>query len=377
MFHSHHLRALVYLNHLSSTPKCYYLLHSLNPFSTTTTSDSDQKSFTLSYLTNNCGLSPQDALKASKRLRFTFSTPERPNSVIAFFKTHGFSNHQIQSIILKNPELILSNPIKTILPKFQFLSSKGASPSDIVAAVIRSSSFLRVSLEKHIIPAFELVRGFCPSDKKAITSIIICPASMSDIRMKPNVQFLLDIGVNSSSIYHLLSTRPSVICSTDLRKAVQEIKELGFHPSKYNFCVALLAKRGITKSQWDAKVDVLKKWGWSHDEILLAFKKNPKIMLRSADKLNAVMSFWIKQLGWDPSVLLAAPDLFGFSLEKRLIPRASVVRYLLSKGLIKKSASLYTPFNLSDELFMKKYVSSYEEEASRLLRLYQGKDASI
>ncbi|CAI8616295.1 unnamed protein product [Vicia faba] len=151
MFHSHRLKAVVYLNHLSSTPKSHHLLHSLNPFSTTS------DSFTLSYFTNNCGLSPQDALKASKRLRLTFTTPEKPNSVIAFFKTHGFSIPQIQSIILKNPQLILSNPTKTILPKFQFLASKGASPSDIVAAVTRSSRFLRVSLEKHIIPAFQLV----------------------------------------------------------------------------------------------------------------------------------------------------------------------------------------------------------------------------
>ncbi|XP_058723535.1 uncharacterized protein LOC131595231 [Vicia villosa] len=195
--------------------------------------------------------------------------------------------------------------------------------------------------------------------------------------MKPNLQFLLDSGVTRSSIYHLLSSRPSVICSTDLRKAVEEINELGFHPLKYNFCVALLAKRGISKSLWDAKVDALKSWGCSEDVIFDAFKRQHNFMLRSPDKLNAVMQFWVKELEWDPSALLAAPDLFGFSLEKRLVPRASVVRYLLSKGLIKKSASLYTPFSLSDELSVKKYVDCYEDEAYRLLRLYQGEDTSI
>jgi len=170
----HYLRLRVLLN--SQTPKCYLLQphRSLNNFfSTTTTSDSDQPSFTVSYFTNNCGLSPQDALKASKRL--CFNTPDKPYSVIAFFKTHGFSNHQIQSIICRAPELFLSDPIKYILPKFQFLASKGASAEDIVAAVTRSPRFLRVSLDKHIIPTFEFVRSFCPSDKKAIRSIIACP----------------------------------------------------------------------------------------------------------------------------------------------------------------------------------------------------------
>jgi mTERF domain-containing protein len=100
-------------------------------------------------------------------------------------------------------------------------------------------------------------------------------------------------------------------------------------------------------------------------------------MLRSPDKLNAVMSFWVDGLGWDPSVLLAKPVLFGFSIEKRLIPRASVVQYLLSKGLMKKYASLVTPFYLTDELFLQKYVNRFDEEAYRLLKLYQGEDSSI
>ncbi|XP_050870426.1 uncharacterized protein LOC127073322 isoform X1 [Lathyrus oleraceus] len=366
MFHYHRLRTLLY----TQTPKCH-LLHrttSFNPFSTAT-SDSTQQSFTVSYLINSFGLSPQEALKASKRLRFT--TPEKPNSVIAFFKTHGFSNPQIQSIVLKAPTLLSSNPTKTILPKFQFLASKGASPSDIAATVARSPHFLGSSL-KRIVPSFDLVRSFCPSDQKAITSIIVCPSSISDIRMKPNLQFLLDSGVTPSSIYRLLCSRPSVICSSDLRKAVEEIKGLGFDTSKYNFCVALLAKRAISKSQWDAKVDALKSWGCSEEVIFEAFKRQPNFMLRSPDKLNAVMRFWVEELGWDPSLLLAAPDLFGFSIEKRFIPRASVVKYLLSNGLMKKDASLVTPFYLSDELFLQRYVKRFEdEEASRLLKLYQ------
>ncbi|CAJ2653889.1 uncharacterized protein LOC123922261 [Trifolium pratense] len=374
MFQYHRLGAI--LN--PQIPKCYLLhrTHSLKPFSTTTTtSDSNQQSFTVTYLTNTCGLSPQKALIASKQFRF--NTPKKPDSVITFFKTQGFSNDQIQSIIHKAPMLLTFDPIKTILPKFQFLSTKGASSSDIVETVTRAPNFLRASLDKQLIPAFELVRRFCPSDKKALTSIIACPTSISDIRMKPNIKVLLDFGATPSSIYRLLTTRPSIICSSDLRNVLEEIKELGFHPSSYKFCMALLAKKAITKSQWDAKVDVLKSWGYSEDEIFNAFKKQPNIMLRSTDKLNAVMHFWIKQLGWDPLLLLSAPDLFGFSIEKRFIPRASVVQYLLSKGLMKKDASLISPFYLTDEVFRQRYMDRFEEDAYRLIKLYKGEDSSI
>lgn len=107
----------------------------------------------------------------------------------------------------------------------------------------------------------------------------------------------------------------------------------------------------------------------SEDAILRAFRRQPSFMLRSTDKLNAVMSFWIDRLGWDPSPLLAAPGLFGHSIEKRLAPRASVVQYLLSKVLLKKDASLVTPFGLTDDMFLQKYVMCFEEETSNLLRL--------
>ena len=361
----------------SPTPKCYLFLqhkhHSspipINFFSTT--SISHQQSLTVSYLTNKCGFSQEAALKAYKRVRF--DTPQKPDSVIAFFRSRGFSNTQINSIISRAPELLTCDPNKRVLPKFEFLASKGASHSDILLMVTRNPNFLRQSLENHIVPMFELVRSFCPSVEKAIACVIACPASISDYRVQQNLKLLLDEGLMDSNIRHLLRCRPSILCTADLKKTVEEVKQLGFDPSLLNFSVALLAKRVVTKSGWDAKIEVFRTWGWSEQQIFDAFRRHPQFMLRSEDKLNAVMSFWIGQLGWDPSALRVAPIIFGFSLKKRLIPRASVVKYLLSKGLMKKNASLATPFGLSEELFLQKFVTCFKEnDKSQLLKLYRG-----
>lgn len=189
--------------------------------------------------------------------------------------------------------------------------------------------------------------------------------------MKSNVTTLLHAGVTHSGIRRMLCTRPSVFCS-DLTNVIQEVKLLGFDPLKLSFTVAIMAKRVVPKSLWDAKVDVFKRWGWSEDDVVAAFKNQPSIMLRSVDKLNAVMAFWVGRLGWHHSWLIAAPTLFAYSLEKRVIPRALVVQYLLSKGLLKKGASLVTPFCMVDEMFREKYVTCFKEETSKLLELYQG-----
>ena len=75
-------------------------------------------------------------------------------------------------------------------------------------------------------------------------------------------------------------------------------------------------------------------------------------MLSLEDKINALMRFWVNQLGWDSLQLVMYSMIFGYSLEKRIVPRAAIVQYLHSKGLRDKGASLCSPFVLSEKLFL-------------------------
>ncbi|KAL9315416.1 hypothetical protein ACSQ67_016417 [Phaseolus vulgaris] len=349
---------------IHSFPKFPFLQSSLF-FSSTT---SDPISFTVSYLTNTCGFSPEAALKLSKRL--SFYSAHKTDSVISFFRTHGFSVPQIHQIFSKAPDVMLCNPTRRILPKFHFLASKGASPSDTLLLVTKNPRFLLHSLNNHISPIFQLLRTFFPSDLKALAIVIAFPYIIGDNRFAFNVEMLRKAGVSHSGIRRLLCSRSSVLCS-DLRTVLEEVKLLGFDPLKVSFVVAIVAKRTVWKPLWDAKVDALKKWGWSEDEVLVAFRKQPTMMLCSKEKLNAVMGFWVGRLGWDRSTLIAYPSMFSFSLEKRVAPRALVLQYLLSRGLLKKGASLVTPFVRSDEEFLQNYVRRFKVETPRLLELYQ------
>ncbi|KAF6152309.1 hypothetical protein GIB67_005963, partial [Kingdonia uniflora] len=54
-------------------------------------------SFVVSYLINNCGLSPQSAISASKKLNFKTTT--KPDSNLQFFQDHGFTKSQISKLI--------------------------------------------------------------------------------------------------------------------------------------------------------------------------------------------------------------------------------------------------------------------------------------
>jgi len=54
-------------------------------------------------------------------------------------------------------------------------------------------------------------------------------------------------------------------------------------------------------------------------------------MLASVQKINLVMSFWVNLLGWNSLALAKRPNIFALSLQRRIIPKALVLQYLLMK----------------------------------------------
>ena len=193
--------------------------------------------------------------------------------------------------------------------------------------------------------------------------------------VESNINALQEFEVPKSNIATLLRKQPRtfMVRPDQFREVLEEVKEMGFHPSKAKFVVAIQVIRGISKSTWKRKIEVFKRWGWSEEEIQLAFLKLPWSMVLSEDKIMATMDFFINKMGKESSLISRRPVLLLFSLEKRIIPRYSVVQVLLSKGLICKDFSLPAVFEPTEKMFLHKFVNAYKEEALQLLNLYQKK----
>lgn len=85
------------------------------------------------------------------------------------------------------------------------------------------------------------------------------------------------------------------------------------------------------------------------------------------------MDFLVREMSLEPACVIQRPNLLLLSLEKRVIPRGSVIQYLISKGLLgKKCSTLCHLFAIPDKAFFKKCLNCYEE-APELVRLYAGK----
>ena len=354
-------------------------IFSIKSFTSIDLSESEQQkthSFTVSYLINSCGLSPKSALLASHKVHF--ENPDKPNLVLNLLKESGFNDTQITKLVTKIPLLLLSHPENTLLPKFEFLRSIGVSGSDLPRILSLNPDMLRRSLKNNLIPCYDFLKSLLFENEKVITALGRSQRALlsnGTKTMVPNIALLREVGAPPSTISFLVTHSPSVafIKPSTFVKAVQEVKEMGFDPSKFAFVQAIKVVLSIKKPTWEYKFEIFRRWGWSKEDTLFAFRKFPNFMLLSDEKITKVMNFVVNKLGRPSMDILMNPVVLSLSLEKRIIPRCSVVQILLAKNLIKGDLSLATFLLPNEKIFLEKFVIKFQDNVPQLLSVYQTK----
>ncbi|KAA8519382.1 hypothetical protein F0562_013638 [Nyssa sinensis] len=272
-------------------------------------------------------------------------TSETESTVLSLFRTYGFTETEISGLISKRPELLSYNPDKALKPKLDFFNSIGVSSSVLVKILSMDPAVLKRNLENQIIPSYQFLKIVLHTNENVIATIKRSSWVLKhDLRkyIEPNISLLREHGVPAFRILSFLKTQPRAFMQLPERFStiVEEVKEMGFDPSKWNFLNAIHALTGFSKSTWDRKSEVYRKWGWSNDEILLAFKRKPMCMAASEKKINQVMDFLINKMGWTASDVARCPVVFLSSFENWTMPRCLVVQLLLSNGLTTPSQDL-------------------------------------
>ncbi|XVF82937.1 hypothetical protein PTKIN_Ptkin16aG0091700 [Pterospermum kingtungense] len=334
---------------------------------------SNEHSFTVSYLINTCGFSPESALLVSKKTHF--ETPEKPDSVISFFKSHGFSQTHIRNIIKRRPRLLLFNPKKALLPKLRFFYSKRISRSELARILSLNPHVLEFDLDNRIVPSFNFFKEVTHSDDHRVFIVYKNFSSVLTRDLKPvfspNLAILREYGVPESFVRTHLVIRPRMFAENHdkFRRTAEEVKKMGFDPLRQLFLIALQALLEISKSSWEKKSNVFKQCGWTDEDVVSAFEKYPRCMILSEHNITATMNFYVKTMGFKSSYIATHPALLSYSVERRLIPRYSVLQALLSKGLIDKFSA--SSLVCSEKLFLQRFVTSFEDPY--LLKLYEEK----
>ncbi|KAF9594424.1 hypothetical protein IFM89_031026 [Coptis chinensis] len=259
------------------------------------------------------------------------------------------------------PRLLLSDAAKTLKPKLEFFNSIGLSDPDLAKVISRDPFILMLSLENRIRPSISFLKAILRTDSDVLNVIKRTTRVLNQDpqrRIAPNIALLRTIGVPDDNILKLVRRYAITLLMDRFSEIVEEAKKMKFDPSQYQFIRA---------------IEVLKNWGWSEKETSMAFRIQPAFMSLSEKNIMTTMEFLVNKMGYDLLQISKTPVVLNLSLEKRIIPRISVIKVLVLNGLVNKTHSLHSVLRLSDKVFLEKFVMKFEEKIPELRNVFQGK----
>ncbi|KAG1366658.1 transcription termination factor MTERF6, chloroplastic/mitochondrial [Cocos nucifera] len=339
----------------------------------TVNSSSPGPQFMVEYLITSCGLSPSEAAKASTYLR-RIKSPQRPDSVLGFFKSQGFDDADIRKIVSRQPRCLGFDVEKTLAPKFRALRDLGFSQSDLPQLVVHPS-VLKFRLHRTLLPRIELWRNLFGSLEllkkflKRKNWFLNCSIEK---RILPNLSLLRDYGIPDKRISYILKRDPSLIVRSpdSLRHLVGRVEELGVSPHSGMFAGVLQTLQACSKARFEAKMELMRSFGWSESEFLTALSKAPSILNVSKKVMQGKMEFLVEEAGCTPSYVARFPLLLMFSLDKRLVPRYRAIEILKSKGLHTRKCQLYRIMCVSEKDFFEKFILCHKDEVPELPEMF-------
>jgi len=118
---------------------------------------------------------------------------------------------------------------------------------------------------------------------------------------------------------------------------------------------------GLRKEHIDKRLQYLRSVGFSEKQIPEISRRSPSILAYSEEDLKRHLDFLVKSAGYTVADLLKYPDLLGYSLEKRIIPRYRVMEALKTMQVLNTEMICPRYFQLTEEQFLEKYVNKNAE----------------
>ncbi|XP_030551049.1 uncharacterized protein LOC115755697 [Rhodamnia argentea] len=371
-------RSLLKLKPLRASPSPPLTVHRLSLLSLSTASSSPPPPPPIvDALIRAHGFSPESALAVAHAVAPKLAPDV--DSCVALFKDRGFTPSNIATILTRFPEALLLKASNRLEPKLELFEGNGVSGGALVHVLVNDPYVLSRSLELQLVPCFNCLVKFFGTRGDVVSHLLLKRGTwvlraFSD-SMEANIDTLRRHGVPDSSIAKMMRLRPRTL-SRDTGQfcdIVDEIKGMGFNPSSLLFVHAIITMAGMKRPKWAAKMAVLKKFGWSDDQVKAAFLKQPNVMGLSVEKMEKVLNFFMKGLGWKVDVLVAYPTIFMSSFENSILPRLTILLTLVSDGLLKRKL-VPAGLVLSESAFLSRFVRKNSVKAPHILLMYQTKE---
>ncbi|XP_050383771.1 uncharacterized protein LOC126800442 [Argentina anserina] len=272
------------------------------------------------------------------------------------------------------PTILSCKAEQTLVPKLEFFNSIGISGTTLSKVLYMNPALLRFSLENSLRPFYDITKALRIPRRKLpqffrdyrrmdYKKMCIVAGNTSILRAHGVPDFKLRLWMSSNFNALLLD-------SEEVEENVNKVMSMGFRPLSATFMKALYVISRMDALKWQEKMELYRKWGVTEDAVLSAFRKSPLFMILDEKILSSKMDYYVNTMGLLPSEVVGCPAILSFSLEKRIIPRCSVVRLLQLQGLAIKFSNI-TILQRTEQWFLENFVIKYQEQVPEVLS-YKG-----
>lgn len=322
------------------------------------------------YLVASCGLTQEQAQKASKYLNHLRS-PVRPDAVRAFLVSIGLTDADVVAAVVSYP-ILLCYKDETLSPRVARLRKMGLSPSQISRLITVAPEILASPVKMSRLAFYISFLGSYDRVHSALKNCYYLLRQRLQTVVRPNIAFLRQCGLTDYDIGQHCLLRSSILLAEPQR--VKEIalraEELGVPRNSVVFKRALTTVYSLSAGRLNSRLSFLKNViGCSEAELSNLVCKAPTVLAYSESKLARTMEFLKMEVGLEPSYVLNRPAMFSYSIERRLMPRHCVIRILKAKGLLDK-IDFYGVACITEERFLEKFILPYNKSSPGLIDAY-------
>ncbi|AAC28516.1 putative transcription regulator mTERF family [Arabidopsis thaliana] len=350
----------------------------------------------------------------SLRLATKLTDKGNSDSVLDLLRSYGFTDSQISSIIRSDSRVLIDNDATSLGSKLQFLQSRGASSSELTEVVSTVPKILGKREGKSLSRYYDFIKVIIEADKSSkYEKISHSLAQGNKIR---NILVLRELGVPQKRLLLLLISKSQPVCGKEKFDAsLKKVVEMGFDPTTSTFVHALHMLYQMSDKTIEEKIRVyrsvgfsvddvwamFKKWprslthsekkvansietflglGFSRDVFMMMFKRFPPCIGYSTEAVKKKTEFLVKEMNWPVKAVASIPQVLGYSLEKRTVPRCNVIKVLMSKGLLESELPpMSSVLTSTSESFLNLYVSKHDDKqlVAELMAIFTGNRVSL
>ncbi|KAG7584930.1 Transcription termination factor mitochondrial/chloroplastic, partial [Arabidopsis thaliana x Arabidopsis arenosa] len=207
--------------------------------------------------------------------------------------------------------------------------------------------------------------GFDPTTPKFVEALCIV-YGLSDKRLEENFNVYKRFGLTVNDVWELFKKCPAFLGYSENRiiQTFEALKRCGLCKDevlsvfkKYPLCLR------ASEQQILNSMETFIGLGFSRDEFVMMVKCYPQCIGYSAEMVKKKTKFVVKKMNWPLKVMTLFPQVLGYSMEKRIVPRCNVIKALMSKGSLgSELPPMASVLACTDQTFLNRYVMEHDEK---------------